>query len=249
MSLTQLGKLLVTVGDLPGARALFERSLGIRESQAKQNPGSAQAQRDLSLNLNQLGDLLVTVGDLPGARALFERSPGIRESQAKQNPGSAQAQRDLSVSLERLGDLLMTVGDLPGARALFDRSLGIDESQAELNPGSAQARRDLLISYLRVFQLSADTSYLSKAFAIAEELENSGRLQPGDHWLLEALSAMLTKVAEEAKSELDLSREPGSRRRGGPAAGFGTSAVGAPCSRSRGRIGLAARPRGGVAGC
>lgn len=96
-------------GDLAGAKARLEEDLVIAERLAAQNPGSAEAQRDLSISLEKLGDVLVKAGDLAGAKARFEKSFELRERLADQNPGSAEAQRDVCVSLWKLASL-------PGSR-------------------------------------------------------------------------------------------------------------------------------------
>jgi tetratricopeptide (TPR) repeat protein len=49
-----LGDVLVLAGDLEGAKARFEASLRVRERLAAQNPGSAEAQRDLWVSLWRL---------------------------------------------------------------------------------------------------------------------------------------------------------------------------------------------------
>jgi len=63
------------VGSLPAAR--FEEGLGIRRKLAQANPTSAQAQRDVSIDLNKLGGVAVEAGDLADARVRFEEGLGI----------------------------------------------------------------------------------------------------------------------------------------------------------------------------
>jgi hypothetical protein len=48
----------VQAGDLAGARARFEEDLAIARKLAKDNPSSAQAQRDLLVSLVKLGQLI-----------------------------------------------------------------------------------------------------------------------------------------------------------------------------------------------
>jgi len=78
--------------------------LGVAEKLALANPGSAEAQRDVSVSLNKLGDMLVESGDLAGARARYEADLAIAEQLALANPESAEAQRDLIVSYAKLGE-------------------------------------------------------------------------------------------------------------------------------------------------
>ncbi len=101
-----VGELFVDIGlaggDLVFARTGAEKAHTYFEAFAASNPGSAEAQRDVSVSLERLGDVLVKAGDLSGARARFEASLGVRERLSAQNPGSAEAQWDVWVTLWRL---------------------------------------------------------------------------------------------------------------------------------------------------
>jgi phage tail protein X len=92
-------------GIWPGRKARHEASLAVLERLAAANPGSAEAQRDLSVSLNKLGDVLVQAGDLAAARERYQASLAVAERLAAANPGSAEAQRDLWVSLWKLASL------------------------------------------------------------------------------------------------------------------------------------------------
>ena len=69
--------MLVAEGKLPEARKAYESSLAIRERLAKQDPGNAEWQRDLSVSYNKVGDVLVAEGKLPEARKAYESSLAI----------------------------------------------------------------------------------------------------------------------------------------------------------------------------
>ena len=60
--------LLEELGDLPGAKAAFERALKIDEKAF--GPDHPNVARDV----NNLGSVLKELGDLPGAKAAFERA-------------------------------------------------------------------------------------------------------------------------------------------------------------------------------
>jgi len=49
--MNKLGDVLVKAGDLAGAKARFEACLGVSEKLAAQNPGSAEAQRDVWVSM------------------------------------------------------------------------------------------------------------------------------------------------------------------------------------------------------
>ena len=86
-------------GDLAGALAAYQESLDIARKLAAQDPGNAQAQRDVSVSMDSLGDVKLREGDQAGALAAYQESLDIARKLAAQDPGNAQAQRDLSVSL------------------------------------------------------------------------------------------------------------------------------------------------------
>jgi tetratricopeptide (TPR) repeat protein len=58
----EIGDVLVLAGDLEGAKGRFEESLEVRERLAEQNPGSAEAQRDLIVSMNKLGGVFPRQG-------------------------------------------------------------------------------------------------------------------------------------------------------------------------------------------
>ena len=163
------GDVLVTSGDLSGARARFEASLKIHERLATANPSSGEALRDLSVSLERLGDVLVSSSDLAGARARFEEVLKIYERLAAANPSRVDIQRDLSVSLEKLGNVLVTSGDLAGARVRFEESLEIRERLAAANPSSAEAQRDLSVSLNKLGEALVVSGDLARGRARFEE--------------------------------------------------------------------------------
>jgi tetratricopeptide (TPR) repeat protein len=132
-------------------------------SRAEADPGSADAQRDLSVSHERLGELMVRMGNGPEAERLYRLSLAIRERLAQADPGSADAQRDLSVSHEKLGDLMVRVGNGPEAERLYRLSLAIAERLAEADPGSAAAQRDLSFSYTTLGDLERDGGRVGEA--------------------------------------------------------------------------------------
>jgi tetratricopeptide (TPR) repeat protein len=118
-------------GDLAGALKSYRDSLGIAEKLAKQDPGNADWQRNLSISYDRVGDVQSAQGDLTAALKSYRDSLGIREKLAKQDPGNAGWQRDLSVSYTKVGDVQSAQGDLTGALKSYRDSLGIAEKLAK----------------------------------------------------------------------------------------------------------------------
>ena len=128
-----MGDVLREGGDLAGAKACYEQSLGIAERLARDNPGSASAQRDLSISYNNLGDVLREGGDLAGAKARYEEGLRVRERLARDNPGSASAQRDLIVSYVKMQESLGDAGYAQRALELASKL----QAEGRLSPSDA----------------------------------------------------------------------------------------------------------------
>jgi tetratricopeptide (TPR) repeat protein len=133
-------------GDLKDAAAAASQGLDIARKLAAQDPGNAQAQRDVTVSLTNLGDVKLQGGDGAGALAAYQESLDIARRLAAQDPGNAQAQRDVSVSLNKLGDVKLQGGDGAGALAAYQKSLDIRHKLAAQDPGNAQAQRDVSVS-------------------------------------------------------------------------------------------------------
>jgi tetratricopeptide (TPR) repeat protein len=117
VALNELGEVLMSLGDLSGARSRYESSLKIAEGLVGSNPSSGEAQQDVSLSLYRLGDVLVMSGDLSGARSRYEstrrslRPGGIEPEQCGGAPGRER-------ELGKLGGVLVSRGPVGNAIAL-----------------------------------------------------------------------------------------------------------------------------------
>jgi tetratricopeptide (TPR) repeat protein len=146
-------------GDLAGAKARYEQYLEITERLARDNPGSASAQRDLSISYNSLGDVLREGGDLAGVKARYEEGLEISERLARDNPGSAAAQilaakdwlkdgafvsiRGLGVWKKRERDCWRSRGRRDVGRMAGERRCGVAGMADRAHPGTpAWADRD-----------------------------------------------------------------------------------------------------------
>ncbi len=104
------GDVAMTHDNLATAYREYETARLLGEALMRQQPESAQAQRDLSISLIKLGNVAVQRGQLGEAKSWFERSLTIREKLAQADATDAQAQRDLSISLIKLGDAAVNRG-------------------------------------------------------------------------------------------------------------------------------------------
>jgi tetratricopeptide (TPR) repeat protein len=134
---SNLGAVLLDLGDLAGARALFERVLRIDE--AAYGPDHPA----VGTHANNLGSVLQAQGDFTGARVLYERALRIGEATlGAEHPMVA-------TRLSNLGDLLRDLGDLSGAQALLERTLRIGESALGAEHPTVAIRLNNLAGVLR----------------------------------------------------------------------------------------------------
>jgi tetratricopeptide (TPR) repeat protein len=89
-----LGSIFQALGDLPAARAAFERALRIDEATyGLDHP-------DVATDVNNLGSIFQALGDLPAARAAFERALSVfEETLGDSHPSTLAIRRNL-VSLQ-----------------------------------------------------------------------------------------------------------------------------------------------------
>jgi tetratricopeptide (TPR) repeat protein len=176
-------------GDADRALAAYEAALKTDLKLAEDNPGSAEARRDLSVSQNKIGDFhrrRGAPGDADRALAAYEAALETRRKLAEDNPDSAQARRDLSVSQERIGDVYLrrgAPGDADRALDAYEAALETRRKLAEDNPDSTQAQRDLSVSLVKLGQLkgqagdtAAAQTYLREALAIIEGFAAEGRM-------------------------------------------------------------------------
>ena len=135
-------------GDLAGALNSHRQSLSIRERLAKQDPGNAGWQRNLSISYETLGDVLRDQGDWAGALNSYRDSLAIMEQLTKQDPSNASWQSDLSNSYKRVGDVLRDQGDWAGALNSYRDSLTIREKLAKQDTSNASWQSDLAFLYI-----------------------------------------------------------------------------------------------------
>ena len=155
VSLNKLADFLANrglAGDADKALSYYQRGLDVAERLLADNPESALAARDVSVNLNTLADFLANrglAGDADKALSCYQRGLDVRERLLAANPESGEAARDVSVSLNKLADFLANrglAGDADKALSYYQRGLDVRERLLAANPESAQAARDVSIS-------------------------------------------------------------------------------------------------------
>jgi tetratricopeptide (TPR) repeat protein len=110
-----LADMLREIGDLDGAKTLYERA--IEHAEAAFGPDHPE----VASTVNRLGIVIEALGDLLAAKLLFERA--LRIDEKAYGPVHPNVARDVN----NLGSVLKHLGDLAGAKAAFERALNIDE--------------------------------------------------------------------------------------------------------------------------
>jgi serine/threonine protein kinase/tetratricopeptide (TPR) repeat protein len=114
-ALVNLANALSAQGDLPGARAAFEKAIALKP--------------DYYYARCELGTVLWLQGDLPGARVKCEEAIALK-------PEEARAHNNLGIVLQRQGDL-------PGALAAFQSAIALQHDYARAHGNLANVLRRL----------------------------------------------------------------------------------------------------------
>ncbi len=212
--LTAQGEVQQAQGDLQAALGSYQAGLAIAEKLARQNPGNAQWQRDLSVSHDNIGDVQQAQGDLQAALGSYQAELGIAEKLARQDPGNAGWQRDLSVSHSKIGDVQQGQGDLKAALESYQADLAIAEKLARQDPRNAEWQRNLAISHDNIGDvqqgqgdLKAALGSYQAALAIREKL---ARQDPGDAEWQRDLSISHDRIGEAQQAQGDLKAALGS---------------------------------------
>ena len=144
-----MGIVLQQQGKLPEALQEYEAYRDVMLGLAKQDPGNAGWQRDLSISYEKVGDVQSAQGDLASALKSYRDELAITEKLAKQDPSNAGWQRTLSISYEKVGDVQSAQGDLASALKSYRDSLAIAEKLAKQNPSNAGWQGEMAFSYWR----------------------------------------------------------------------------------------------------
>lgn len=194
LSYERLGSLEQRFGHPEKALEHFSFALMICQKLALSNPENVVAQRDLAITHQWVGDAQLELNELDRASVAFGTSLEIRRTLASQNP-SNQAQRDLAVSLGRMGDAMMKVDNRPEAARWYKQSLQIRERLVAEDSSNSVWQNDLIID-LRRSALAGDEprSHLSRALALAQQLQARGQLRGDQTGWVDALQRALDQA-------------------------------------------------------
>jgi tetratricopeptide (TPR) repeat protein/Mrp family chromosome partitioning ATPase len=198
-SLTNVGKVLYDLRELPAAREAFEHALAIRQDQlGPDHP-------DAATSLCDLGNVLYGLGELTSARQAFERAVAIRE--AKLGPDHP----DVAISLNNLGNVFSGLGELTSARQAFERALAIREAKlGPEHPALATSLSNLGNVLYRLGELEAARVNFEHALAIRQDQLGPDHPDVADS--LSNLGNVLYSLGELEAARVDFERALAIRR-------------------------------------
>src|SRR5258708_24482857 len=128
---------MLRLGNGAEAERPYRESLAIPERLAEADPGSAEAQRDLSYVYTALGDVMRDAGQAPVAERFYRDALAVERRLGEADPTSVTAQQDLAVTYQRLGDLLASLDKRDEAASVYREHLAWIEDR--LGPGDQSA--------------------------------------------------------------------------------------------------------------
>ncbi|WP_246501687.1 caspase family protein [Mesorhizobium caraganae] len=188
----KIGKAYSDQKDWPLALESFQQALATARDLAAIDPGNTDWQRDLSVCLEQVAEVLREQGDASGALQNYQDSLAIADRLAKLDPANSNWQRDMSITLQKIGYLETDRRHFEGSKAAFEASLAIAQKLAQSDPDNAIWQIDLARAYVAYAYVARDPkAALTKALKLTLELDRTGRLAPGDKFMIKYLRNLL----------------------------------------------------------
>ncbi|WP_283637981.1 caspase family protein [Marinovum algicola] len=204
----QLGRLLMTTGDLVGAGQAFRQSLAAAEARRAAAPEDISRQRAVWVAQNGLGDVARFSGDMTGAGALYEAALTVIAAVAAAAPDRLSYQSDLAISQERLGQIRLDLGALAEAREAFAAALRISEALVTQDQANTAWQRGLGLSHRRLADVSealGETASAAAGYHRALALfEGLRAAQPDEPLWQRDISILRTRLGDLALAQGDL---------------------------------------------
>jgi len=125
----------------PGAPAMFQESLAIRQELAAADPKNMTLRRDVSMGFNRQAKTLEQAGDLDGALAAYRQSLDARRQIADAEP-NGRTKRDVMNAKEDIARVLAESGRTAEAQSTAEDAFGAARSLRDADPLNGRARTD-----------------------------------------------------------------------------------------------------------
>lgn len=200
VSYAKIGNAYSDQKDWPPALESYQQALEIARDLAAIDPGNTDWQRGLSVSLDRVASVLDAQGDVSGALQNYQDSLAIAERLARLDPANSDWQRDLAITLQKIGYLETDRRHFEGSKTAFEASLAIAKTLAQSDPDNAIWQADLARAYVAYAYVAKDPkAALTKALNLTLELDRTGRLAPGDKFMIKYLRNLLAKSGARKK--------------------------------------------------
>ncbi len=185
-ALYALGSALIVRGNLPDARASFEKAVAAFEAVLATAPADTYAStlRGTIMAHKRLAAILAKQGELPAALAHYRKIVAWDQARVAESPTSVEARYDLSVSFVDFGWALQASNDMRGAIEQYERAREIRETLLRADAGNERARGGLVSVLSRLAGALGRAGRPRDALAYLQRAEETLAPQPLDRDLL-----------------------------------------------------------------
>ncbi|MBF0456930.1 MAG: tetratricopeptide repeat protein [Nitrospirae bacterium] len=127
-----LANLLSDMGDMDGAKQLYEEALRIYRTLSEKHPDAYMPY--VAAISNNLAILLQDMGDMDGAKQLYEEALRMYKTFSEKHPDAYMPY--VAGTSNNLAALLQSVGDMDGAKLLYEEALQIRRTLSEKYPAA-----------------------------------------------------------------------------------------------------------------
>ncbi|MEM6941603.1 MAG: caspase family protein [Pseudomonadota bacterium] len=145
-ALEALGRINITIGNLPAAAEAFARQLTASQAAATHFDGDLGLQLSLALARDNFGDVLFEQGQIGDALVQFRAGQALREDLAALYPDDSNIRFALSNSYQRLGQIHHRQGDLAAAEGYYQQKYNLAAATLARGAPGYRWARDLSLS-------------------------------------------------------------------------------------------------------
>lgn len=171
--LDRIADILMSQGQLRGARTRIQQGVEILRRIADANPNSVEATLDVTIAAERLSDVLLAEQDFAGAQRVREENLVTLRRLAAADPTSVRLQRMIAVNLSTTGAALYVQGQSAAARPYYLDGIAAFQRLVADDPSSALLRGDLAINHFMLGNIDLDEGHMAEA---REHLQESLRI-------------------------------------------------------------------------
>jgi len=186
------------------AVAAAQRGITILRNRVTNDPGNADAERDLVWGLNILADVEIRAGNREAALKASEDGVAICRNLAAASPNDKEAQRGVATALDQLADVVKRTGSWAGEVSTLEKGLAIRRKLAADYPDDAVVQRDLLVNLYGLSAAKLRAGDSKGALADSQEIQSlAHRLAENDPGNAAAQRDLSESLLALGSAELD----------------------------------------------